>query len=120
MHVNSSHFDICYFLLHSRPCLRFAIPHAAIQMDVNGTMTVFLAPISIGNNTKRCAADENTSCAVDIDTLDPTVDYGLYGMLDAFQMRPVYYNFTAILQGEIPCLNFCLNHNPCLMPGLVG
>lgn len=75
-------------------------------MDVNGTMTVFLAPISVGNSTKRCAADENTSCAVDIDTLDPTIDYGVYGLLDAFQMRPVYYNFTAIFQGEVPCTTF--------------
>lgn len=48
----------------------------------------------------RCAADESTSCEVDIDTLDPTIDYGIYGILDAFQMRPVYYNFTAIFQGK--------------------
>ena len=72
-------------------------------MDVNGSMTIFLAPISVGNSTKRCAADEDTSCAVDIDTLDPTVDYGVFGMLDAYQMRPVYYNFTAIFQGGAAC-----------------
>ncbi len=94
------------FHLHFRPCLSCAALHVAIQMDVNGTMTVFLAPISVGNSTKRCAADENTSCAVDIDTLDPTIDYGVYGLLDAFQMRPVYYNFTAIFQGEVPCTTF--------------
>ena len=75
---------------------------AAIQLDVNGSMTVYLAPISVGNSTKRCAADESTSCEVDIDTLDPTLDYGIYGVLDVFQILPVYYNFTVIFQGMHP------------------
>ena len=29
---------------------------AAIQLDVNGSMTVYIGPISVGNSTKRYAA----------------------------------------------------------------
>ena len=49
----------------------------------------------------RCPADESTSCEMDIGTLDPTINYGIYGAMDAFQMRPVYFNFTAIFQGKL-------------------
>ena len=99
--ASEAHF--VYYTHIALKCLSYSTMHVAIQMDVNGSMTVFLAPVSVGNSTKRCAADENTSCAVDIDTLDPTLDYGMYGVLDAFQMRAVYYNFTAIFQGEVFC-----------------
>ena len=38
---------------------------------------------------------------MDIGLLDPTMNYGIYGAMDAFQMRPVYFNFTAIFQGKL-------------------
>ncbi|CAK0784006.1 hypothetical protein CVIRNUC_007209 [Coccomyxa viridis] len=73
--------------------------YANIQIDVNGSVAIFMAPISVGNSTDRCPADESTSCEMDIGLLDPTMNYGIYGAMDAFQMRPVYFNFTAIFQG---------------------
>lgn len=72
---------------------------AAIELDTNGTMSVYMAPTSVADSTRRCIADENTSCVLSIDTLDPTENYGIYGALDAYQLRAVYYNFTAVFQG---------------------